>query len=353
MKYLLRTLCPITLIMAATISHAEIDEEIITSAEASAYAVESDNPFENLDTEQKIRHPNYVPENDTLYGHLFNSRHYVIAKQFPVRYYAIREGKKPKLFYLNAKNSAVFAIADAYAENREKITIQAQLPHQVKDHELFSIMQTDKNLALIFSTRYHFTPAEKKLNAAFSSVYADDRYRRSYEIIEIDHNAKQLHRVKFIAPTIENGMGFGPKYDEKMSEYNAKILEYSTKSPGNYQTVHPYDIETRYEYHQGKLKHFEKQVLLTASDKVFYKNPPKSLNYENYIDDQAESDHIESSTCLNDYFAFKDKAVPRKVKWGNEWMQEQPDLHRQFLSEYENGKVYVWKDFRKLYCDLS
>ena len=55
----------------------------------------------------------------------------------------------------------------------------------------------------------------------------------------------------------------------------------------------------------------------------------------------------------NDYFVFKDKAAPLGVKWGNDWMQQQPKLHQQFLAEYAQGKNYVWKDFRVRYCDLD
>lgn len=78
--------------------------------------------------------------------------------------------------------------------------------------------------------------------------------------------------------------------------------------------MHPYNIETRYEYKQGQLKHFEQKILLTASDKVFLKNSPNSINYENYLDDQDVPLSVESSTCLDDYFVFKDKAAPLGVK---------------------------------------
>ena len=214
-------------------------------------------------------------------------------------------------------------------------------------------MPIAQHLALIFRTRYAYTPTELKANAVMNSIYADNRYRYSYEIIEIDTNAQQLHRVQFVAPAIEDGMSFGPKWDEDSSDYNHAILEYSTKSPGDYQTAHPYNLETRYEYRQGQLKHFEQKILLTASDKVFLKNPPNSINYENYLDDQDVPLSVEGSTCLDDYFVFKDKAAPLGVKWGNDWMQQQPKLHQQFLAEYAQGKNYVWKDFRIRYCDLD
>ena len=297
--------------------------------------------------------PQYIPEQDSLREPLLNARYYVIAGKSPIHYYVIRTGQKPKLLYLNQPHSAVFSIGEAYAENREKITLQPQLNNTVKDHELFSIMPIAQHLALIFRTRYAYTPTELKANVTMSSIYANNRYRYSYEIIEIDTNGKQLHRVQFVAPAIEDGMNFGPKWDEGSSDYNNAILEYSTKSPGVYQTVHPYNIETRYEYRQGQLKHFEQKILLTASDKVFLKNPPNSINYENYLDDQDVPLSVESSTCLDDYFVFKDKAAPLGVKWGNDWMQQQPKLHQQFLAEYAQGKNYVWKDFRVRYCDLD
>ena len=350
----LKIILPVACLLSfSTYSFAELDEEIVTSVDASAYVVESDNPFDSLDDHEKIRHPQYIPEQDSLRDPLLNARYYVIAGKSPIHYYAIRTGQKPKLLYLNQPHSAVFSIGEAYAENREKITLQPQLDNTVKDHELFSIMPVAKNLALIFRTRYAYTPTELKANAAMNAIYANNRYRYSYEIIEIDTNGKQLHRVQFVAPTIEDGMSFGPKWDEDLLDYNNVILEYSTKSPGDYQTVHPYNLETRYEYKQGQLKHFEQRILLTASDKVFLKNSPNSINYENYLDDQDVPLSVESSTCLDDYFVFKDKAAPLGVKWGNDWMQQQPKLHQQFLAEYAQGKNYVWKDFRVRYCDLD
>lgn len=80
-------------------------------------------------------------------------------------------------------------------------------------------MPVVKNLALIFRTRYAYTPTELKANAVMNSIYANNRYRYSYEIIEIDTNGKQLHRVQFVAPAIEDGMSFGPKWDEDLSDY--------------------------------------------------------------------------------------------------------------------------------------
>ncbi len=41
-------------------------------------------------------------------------------------------------------------------------------------------------------------------------IYTNNRYRYSYEIIEIDTNGKQLHRVQFVAPAIEDGMSSAP-----------------------------------------------------------------------------------------------------------------------------------------------
>ena len=118
----LKIILPVACLLAfSTYSFAELDEEIVTSVDAFTYAVESDHPFESLDDQEKIRHPQYIPEQDSLKEPLFNTRYYVIAGKSPIHYYAIRTGPKPKLLYLNPPHSAVFSIGEAYAENREKI----------------------------------------------------------------------------------------------------------------------------------------------------------------------------------------------------------------------------------------
>ena len=136
LKIILPVAC---LLFFSPYSFAELDQEIVTSVDASAYAVESDYPFDSLNDHEKIRHPQYIPEQDSLRDPLLNARYYVIAGKSPIHYYAIRTGQKPKLLYLNSPHSAVFSIGEAYAENREKITLQPQLDNTVKDHELFSI----------------------------------------------------------------------------------------------------------------------------------------------------------------------------------------------------------------------
>lgn len=117
----LKIILPVACLLAfSTYSFAKLDEEIVTSVDASAYAVESDHPFDSLDDHEKIRHPQYIPEQDSLKEPLFNTRYYVIAGKSLIHYYPIRTGPKPKLFYLNQSHSAVFSIGEAYAENREK-----------------------------------------------------------------------------------------------------------------------------------------------------------------------------------------------------------------------------------------
>ena len=62
---------------------------------------------------------------------------------------------------------------------------------------------------------------------------------------------------------------------------------------------------------------------------------------------------LKAARALMTILFFKDKAAPLGVKWGNDWMQQQPKLHQQFLAKYAQGKNYVWKDFRVRYCDLD
>lgn len=89
----LKIILPVACLLSfSTYSFAELDEEIVTSVDASAYAVESDNPFDSLDDHEKIRHPQYIPEQDSLRDPLLNARYYVIAGKSPIRYYAIRTG---------------------------------------------------------------------------------------------------------------------------------------------------------------------------------------------------------------------------------------------------------------------
>ena len=116
LKIILPVVC---LLSFSTYSFAELDQEIVTRVDASAYVVESDHPFDSLDDHEKIRHPQYIPEQDSLKDPLLNALYYVIAGKSPIHYYAIRTGQKPKLLYLNSPHSAVFSIGEAYTENRE------------------------------------------------------------------------------------------------------------------------------------------------------------------------------------------------------------------------------------------
>ena len=105
LKIILPVAC---LLFFSPYSFAELDQEIVTSVDASAYAVESDYPFDSLNDHEKIRHPQYIPEEDSLREPFLNARYYVIAGKSPIHYYAIRTGAKPKLLYLNQPHSAVF-----------------------------------------------------------------------------------------------------------------------------------------------------------------------------------------------------------------------------------------------------
>lgn len=124
----LKIILPVACLLSVSpYTFAALDEEIVTRVDASAYAVEFDHPFDSLDDHEKIRRPQYIPEQDSLREPLLNARYYVITGKSPIHYYAIRTGQKPKLLYLNSPHSAFFSIGEAYAENREKITLQPQL----------------------------------------------------------------------------------------------------------------------------------------------------------------------------------------------------------------------------------
>ncbi|VXA87086.1 exported hypothetical protein [Acinetobacter sp. 8I-beige] len=78
----LKIILPVACLLAfSTYTFAELDEEIVTSVDASAYAVESDHPFDSLDDHEKIRHPQYIPEQDSLKEPLFNTRYICHRRQ--------------------------------------------------------------------------------------------------------------------------------------------------------------------------------------------------------------------------------------------------------------------------------
>ncbi|WEH94496.1 hypothetical protein [Acinetobacter johnsonii] len=63
----LKIILPVACLLAfSTYSFAELDEEIVTSVDASAYAVESDHPFDSLDDHEKIRHPHNTFQSKTV-----------------------------------------------------------------------------------------------------------------------------------------------------------------------------------------------------------------------------------------------------------------------------------------------
>lgn len=63
LKIILPVAC---LLFFSPYSFAELDQEIVTSVDASAYAVESDHPFDSLDDHEKIRHPHNTFQSKTV-----------------------------------------------------------------------------------------------------------------------------------------------------------------------------------------------------------------------------------------------------------------------------------------------
>lgn len=341
-----------------SLSHAELEEEIQQVIYIDASFDDADDSIypENWSDRKKVRSKNYDPHQDTSQHYLSNLRRFVINGSQAVDYYPLSEGKNPALFYSQRNNEADFALAQSYGAARQAIHIEPQLQHKLKDHQLFSIQPSGRNLMLIFRSRYFHTPAELKRNSAFSKSFASDYYRTSYELIEVTPKGKILHRAQFAAPSPENGFGFGPKLDESTGEYKDNVIEYTTSTPGAYQTLKPYDIEYRYEYQNGKLKKHTENRLLTLSERAALRENKGSINAENMQDEYNASQKDsppESSSCLDDYWIFHDKAAPKGIRWGNDWMQKQPALHQAFLSAYESGKSYAWADFRQRFCDLK
>lgn len=340
-------------------AHAELEEDIqqVIYIDASLDGEEDDSIYpENWSDSKKIHDPNYNPHQDSSQQYLSNRRHFVINGKQSVYYYPLSEDKNPAIFYDAPVGSANFALAQSFGKNHQAIHLEPQLQHQLKDHQLFSIQPHGSNLMLIFRSRYLNTPAEMKRNTAFDSAFASYFYRSSYELIEVTPKGKILHRVQFIAPNPENGMGLGPKQDAKTGDYHNNVIEYSTSTPGVYQTLKPYNIEYRYEYQNGKLsKHTEKR-LLTLSERAALRDDAGSVNAENMQDEYDETHKNappEPSSCLDDYWVFHDKAAPKGSRWGNPWMQQQQALYQRFIQEYENGKTYTWPQFRQRFCRLN
>lgn len=339
-------------------SHAELEVQVQKVIHIQAELDDGDGSIypENWSDEKKILDQKYNPHQDSSQQYLSNSRHFVINGQNAVHYYPLSESANPALLYTQVGNKNYFAIAQSFGTAKQPIIIKPQLQHRLKDHQLFNIQPHDKNLILIFRSRYFHTADEMARNIALNPNFKSYFYRNSYELIEVTPQGKILHRTQFTAPSPEDGMGFGPKYDEASGDYEDSKLEYSTKTPGVYQTLNPYDIEYRYVYSHGTLnKHTEKR-LLTPSERAANKIEHDGINAENVEDEYLEANQNEqpqASSCLNDYWVFHDKAAAKNVHWGNPWLQKQPALYATFLSEYSNGKTYRWTDFRKQYCDLS
>lgn len=341
-----------------SLTHAELEQEITQVMYIDAFVDDSDHSIypENWSDNKKIGDKNYDPQQDSSQYYLSNPRRFVINNKQEIYYYPLSKGKNPVLFYHLRNHQADFALAQSYGTARQTIRLSPQLPHKLKDHQLFSIQPHGKNLVLIFRSRYFLTPAEMKRNISLDKAFSPYFYRNSYELVEVNTQGNILYRSQFTAPNPENGMGFGPKMSEKTGEYENDVLEYTTKTPGVYQTAKPYDIEYRYEYSHGKLsKHTEKR-LLTVSERAFLRDPKIGVNAENMADEyQAANKNTtpEASSCLDDYWVFHDKAAPKGMSWGNLWLQRQSFLHQTFLKDYESGKAYSWAQFRLRYCDLK
>lgn len=262
--------------------------------------------------QKKISIDTYDPHQDSSQYYLSNPRYFVINGQNAVHYYPLSEQANPALLYTRVGGSHYFALAQSYGTARQPIQIKAQLAHKLKDHQLFSIQSYDKNLVMLFRSRYFHTPEEMQRNITFSRSFSSYFYRSSYELIEMTTAAKILHRIRFTAPTPENGMGFG------LSMLSDEILEYTTRTPGDYQTLKPYDIEHRYEYQNGELNKHISTSFLTVSQRIALRDQKEGVNMQNIEDEYRESQRNKTprpSSCLEDYWVFHDKAAPKNVNW--------------------------------------
>lgn len=340
------------------LSHAELEIQVQNVIHIEAESDNEDGSIypENWSDQKKIRDEKYNPHADPSQYFLRNARYFVINGQNTVRYYPLSESANPALLYTSVGNKNYFALVQSYGAAMQPIILKPQLQHQLKDHQLFSIQPHDKNLVLIFRSRYFHTPAEMTRNIALNPNFKSHFYRSSYEIIEVTKQGKILHRTQFTAPSLENGLGFGPKLNEKTGDYENSSIEYTTSTPGVYQTLNPYNIEYSYIYAHGKLtKHTEKR-LLTPSERADIKTDHGGVNAENMQDEYAEANKGQapaSSSCLDDYWVYHDKAAAQNVHWGNPWLQRQSALYENFLKDYATGKSYSWPQFRQRFCNLK
>lgn len=340
------------------LAHAEIEIEEQNVIYIDASIDNSDNSIypENWSDQKKIRDKKYDPLKDPSQHYLSNPRYFVINGKSAVFYYPLSETQNPALLYTNVGGKNNFILAQSYGSAKQPLTLQRQLPNQLKDHQLFSIQPKNKNLLLIFRSRYILTPTEIQHNAQLHHMFADNLYRQSYELIEITPKAKLLHRVQFIAPNPENGMSFGPKLNEQTGDYENDSIQYETKTPGDYKTIKPFDIEHIYYYQNGQLRKNTQKYFLSVSERLALKKNIESVDAELLEDEYKESQKgktPEPSSCLDDFWVFHDKAAPIGVNWGNPWLQKQTQLYQNFIQEYEYGKRYSWNEFRKRYCELD
>lgn len=334
----------------------DIEEQNVIYIDASSDDGDDSIYPENWSDQKKIRDQKYNPHNDSSQHFLSNARYFVINGKNAVRYYPLSEAANPALLYTSVGSKSYFALVQSYGAAMQPIMLKPQLPHQLKDHQLFNIQPHDKNLVLIFRIRYFHTPAEMARNIALNPNFKSYFYRTSYELIEVTPQGKILHRTQFTAPSPENGLGFGPKMNENNGEYEDSSIEYTTRTPGVYQTLNPYDIEHSYAYTHGKLtKHTEKR-LLTPSERAEIKVDHGGVNAENMHDEHNKANQDrrpEPSSCLEDYWVYHDKAAAKNVHWGNPWLQRQPALYQNFLRDYANGKTYSWLQFRQHFCNAQ
>lgn len=343
----------LALSLACTTSYAELEEEVqnVIHINASLDDDEDNSIYpENWSDRKKILMRSYNPAQDSSQDYLSNSRYFVINGQNAVRYFPLSKKTSPALLYTEVGGKNFFALVQSYGTSRQVINIASQLPHHLKDHQLFSIQPHGKNIVLIFRSRYFYSPKEIQHNTAFSQSFSSYLYRSSYELIEVNIAGKILYRTQFTSPFLENGMGFGPSMEEN------QVLEYTTSTPGNYQTAKPYDIEYKYLYQHGKLTKHSNKRSLSVSERVALRDDKAGVNAELIEDEYREmhrNDKAKPSSCLQDFWVYHDKAAPKEVNWGNPWIQRQPALLQTFKKEYESGKTYTWAQFRQHYCDLS
>lgn len=359
-KHALTLSLPLILLTAASsICHAELEEEIqhVVHIDATLDGDEDESIYpENWSDEKKIRDKTYNPHEDSSQQFLSNTRYFVINGQNAVRYYPLSDAANFALLYTKVGNKNYFAIVQSYGATMQPIVLKPQLSHKLKDHQLFSIQPHDKNLVLVFRSRYFHTPAEMARNIALDPNFKSYLYRTSYELIEVTPQGKILHRTQFTAPSPENGLGFGPKLNEQNGDYEDSSIEYTTSTPGAYQTLNPYDIDYSYVYSHGTFTKHTQKRLLTPSERAAIKHDNGGVNAENMQDEyeDATADQAPApSSCLEDYWVYHDKAAAKNVRWANPWLQKQPTLYALFLKDYEKGKSYTWPQFRQRFCNLE